>query len=56
MLTINSVINALNRYYEEAEKNRYVRKPLSWALYQTWKWADAAEGTKRGRDEPKTED
>lgn len=55
MLTINAVINALNRYYEEAQEKPYIKKPISWALYQTWQWADAVE-KQRGRDEPKAED
>ena len=33
----------LEKYIEEAKKNSAIRKPISWALYQTWKWADANE-------------
>ena len=28
---------------EQAQKNPYIRKPVSWALYQTWKWANQNE-------------
>ena len=38
-----SVINALNRFYEEALTKRWIKKKLSWALYQTWKWCDKVE-------------
>lgn len=38
-----SVINAFNRYYEEALTKRWIKKKLSWALYQTWQWCDANE-------------
>ena len=30
-------------YYEKAAKSPFVRKPFSWALYQTWKEIDAKE-------------
>lgn len=33
----------LDKLLEQAVNDSYVRKPLSWALYQTWKWADANE-------------
>ena len=39
----DAVINAFNRYYEEALTKRWIKKKLSWALYQTWKWCDANE-------------
>ena len=29
--------------FEQAMKSDHIRKPISWALYQTWKWADATE-------------
>lgn len=32
-------------YIDEAlkYKNRHIKKPIAWALYQTWKWADFNE-------------
>lgn len=33
----------LERCIEQAMKSDYIKKPISWALYQTWKWADATE-------------
>ena len=28
---------------EEARRNKVIRKPLAWALYQTWKVVDSKE-------------
>ena len=33
----------LEKLVEQAQKNSYIRKPISWALYQTWKWANQNE-------------
>lgn len=33
----------LEKLVEQAQKNPYIRKPISWALYQTWKWANQNE-------------
>ena len=33
----------LERTIEQAMQTECIRKPISWALYQTWKWADANE-------------
>ena len=34
----------LERNIEQAQKyGSVIKKPISWALYQTWKWADANE-------------
>lgn len=33
----------LERCIEQAMESNYIQKPISWALYQTWKWADANE-------------
>ncbi len=39
----------LEKYIEEAKENPAIRKPISWALYQTWKWADQnEEGSDKG--------
>lgn len=40
----DSVINAFNKFYEEALTKRWIQKKLSWALYKTWKWCDSVEG------------
>ena len=33
----------LERLTEEAVKNPAIKKPIAWALYQVWKWADEHE-------------
>ena len=33
----------LEKLVEQAMNDKSIRKPISWALYQTWKWADANE-------------
>ena len=33
----------LEKCVEQAMKSDHIKKPISWALYQTWKWADATE-------------
>lgn len=35
-MTLNKVIEALRKEYENARKQRHIRKPLSYALYQVW--------------------
>lgn len=37
----------LEKLIEQAQKDKQIKKPISWALYQTWKWADANEEEKR---------
>lgn len=38
---------------EQAIGSDYIKKPISWALYQTWKWADATEEEIRAESEDK---
>lgn len=33
----------LEKLIEQAKKDKHIKKPISWALYQTWKWADENE-------------
>lgn len=33
----------LEKLVEQAQKDKSIKKPISWALYQTWKWANANE-------------
>ena len=43
---ISDVIGIFTRYYYEGLCDDHVRKPASWALYQTWKVFDAKESSK----------
>ena len=33
----------LEKYIEQAMNNSYIEKPISWALYKTWRWANNLE-------------
>lgn len=39
-MTIKKAHELLDYYYEMAKENKFVWKPVAWALYQTWKEAD----------------
>ena len=39
----NIAIKHFIKEYKRAEKLTYVRKPVSYALYKTWRWCDAYE-------------
>ena len=42
-MTIGKVVDYFIREYNMAMDNNYVEKPISYALYQTWKWLDEKE-------------
>ena len=43
-MRIDTVIKRLRSNYERARKNKnIIKKPISWALYQTWRWANEYE-------------
>lgn len=42
-MTLTKAINKLNKIYKEAKDNHYIKKPISWALYRTWRWANEYE-------------
>ncbi len=42
-MTIGRVINQFLDEWEAAKEAEYVKKPFSYALYQTWKWCDVYE-------------
>lgn len=33
----------LERLVEQAQKDNTIKKPIAWALYHTWMWADFNE-------------
>ena len=41
----------LERLTEEAVKIPAIRKPVAWALYQVWKWADEHEKSREVGEE-----
>lgn len=42
-LNMNNIPKVFDMYYKRALKNTFIKKPISWALYHTWKWADEQE-------------
>ena len=44
MNNLDKVIELLKIEYEKAEKKKYIKKPLAYALYQVWKMADKKKG------------
>ena len=43
MMTLKKAITQLKIYYDLALKSEYIKKPLAWAFYQTWKVVDRME-------------
>ena len=41
MMRIDTAIKFLKKYYEEAKRHEWVQDKVAWALYQTWKEANA---------------
>lgn len=39
-MTLEDAIKLLEKEYERAQSMEYVKNPIAWALYQTWKKAD----------------
>lgn len=42
-MKLSTVITRLTKEYEKAKKDKHVRKPMSFALYQTWRWTEIYE-------------
>lgn len=49
-MTIEKVIRMLKSEYERAKTFEFVKKPLSWALYNVWKTVDAVEKEQETND------
>lgn len=39
-MTPEKAIKKFQEYYDRATKMSFIRNPVAWALYQTWKDAD----------------
>ena len=46
-MTIGRAIDYLIGEYFDAMCEEHIQKPVAYALYQTWKWADAKEKPKK---------
>lgn len=49
-LTIELAIRKVTEEYFYAVKSEFVKKPISWALYTTWKYFDEREKAKDAED------
>lgn len=45
-MTLGKVFSRIQSLYQQALINPTIRKPMAWALYQTWKWVDKQEAEK----------
>lgn len=43
LIDADKTIQQFLMYYNRAVDNKVIFKPVAWALYQTWKWADERE-------------
>lgn len=46
-VNVYSAERTFERYVEEAH-HKHISKPIEWALYQTWSWADENEVSEDG--------
>lgn len=46
-VNVYSAERTFERYVEEAH-HKHISKPIEWALYQTWSWADENEVSNDG--------
>lgn len=42
-VNVYDIERMIERYVEYGMNNKYIKKPITWALYKTWKWADFNE-------------
>lgn len=43
-VALRKVAELIRKYYEAAKKKKYIRHPLTWAIYQVWKEYDRNDG------------
>jgi hypothetical protein len=42
-VNVYDIERMFEKYVEYGMNNKYIKKPITWALYKTWKWADKYE-------------
>ncbi len=45
-MKVSTVVKRFTENFEKAAQRDSINKPISYALYQTWKWADTYEKPK----------
>ena len=43
-MTLEQAIELLRKEYREAKEMGFIKRPLAWALFQTWKKVDQTRG------------
>lgn len=43
-IKLDNAIKYLHEQYDKALKIEYIKNPLAWALFQTWKYVDKGNG------------
>lgn len=43
-IKLDNAIKYLQEQYDKALKIEYIKNPLAWALFQTWKYVDKGNG------------
>ena len=46
-IKLDKAIKYLHEQYDKALKMDYVKNPLAWALYQTWRYVDKGNGARK---------
>ena len=49
-ISISRVIRKLSQCYYDSLTKEYIRKPISYSLYQTWKYFDNIEEAREAND------
>jgi hypothetical protein len=49
-MTIEDVVRHVYTIYHAAKDQEYINKPLSFAVYETWKWIDKQEKPRRTKE------
>lgn len=42
-MTIGRVVDKILKFHVKAVQSSWIRKPVAWSVYQTWKWVDEHE-------------
>lgn len=53
-VTVGDIVNQFIIQYRSAISMAFVNKPMSYALYQTWKWLDGIENPRKEQNDNTT--
>lgn len=54
-MRFSTAIKRLTDTYNKALKNEHIKKPISWSLYQVWKWSETYEPERKIKEELDTD-